>query len=76
MAQAGNNSVRNNEDRFSGEYMVQDHDHLSQAGQGSRTAPRSGGRQPEQSQSRGRQQGGSDDHVSGQQGGERHRKSR
>ena len=52
MAQAGNS-----EDRFGGEYMIQDHDHMSEIGQSSDNANR-GVRQADQSQSDRRQQGG------------------
>jgi hypothetical protein len=65
--------VGNNEDRFGGEFMIQDHDHMADIGQGSGNAKR--GRQAEQGQSEGRQQGG--DHSSAsQQGGGRKRQGR
>jgi hypothetical protein len=67
MAKVGNNAAQ-----FSGEYMIQDRDHLSEPS----TAPRPNARQAEQSQSRNRQQGHGDQNASGQQGGERHRKGR
>lgn len=53
MAQVGNN-----EDRFSGEYMIQDHDHMSEITLKNDKATRGGARQSEQSQDTGRQQGG------------------
>ncbi len=51
MAQVGNS-----EDRFGGEYMIQDRDHMSEIGQGEQNAQR-GSRQADQSQNAGRQQG-------------------
>lgn len=66
MAQVGNN-----EDRFGGEYMIQDSDHMSEISQGKDKANRGDVRQAEQSQSGGRQQGSGDQSAGGQQGGER-----
>ena len=63
--------VGNNENRFGGEFMVQDSDHMSGIDQSTERTNRSGGRQADQSQVGGRQQGNSDQSASGQQGGER-----
>ena len=62
--------------RLGGEYMVQDRDHMSEAGQMGGQASHGRGRQFEQSQSGSRQQGGGQQGDSGQQGGEQHRKNR
>jgi hypothetical protein len=71
MAQAGNN-----QDRFGGQYMIQDRDHMSEISEVTETAQRGQTRQPQQSQSGDRQQGDGSDNASGQQGGERQRKNR
>jgi hypothetical protein len=71
MAQVGNS-----EDRFGGEYMIQDNDHMGNVGKAQRIARTDRAHQSEQSGSSSRQQGG-DHQDSGQQGGERRaRKSR
>ena len=66
--------VGNNEDRFGGEYMIQDRDHMSEIGQDTDKATRGGVRQSEQSQTGGRQQGSGDNSASNRQG-ERQRQS-
>ncbi len=53
MAQVGNS-----ENRFSGEYMVQDSDHLSEIGQTTGKARRGNSGQAEQAHNVSRQQGG------------------
>jgi len=59
---------RNKENRVGGEFMIQDRDHLGDAGQmGGETG--NTGRQADQSQNPGPQQGGQ--HDGGQQGSER-----
>lgn len=70
MAQA-----RNNENRFGGEYMIQDRDHMSEIRDVDGTQD-TGARQSDQSQSQSGQQGGGDQHTFGQQGSERQRWSR
>jgi len=60
--------VRNNENRFGGEYMIQDRDHMSEISQTTDKANRGGVRQSEQSHAEGRQQGG-DQGAGRQQGG-------
>jgi hypothetical protein len=71
MAQVGNS-----ENSFGGEYMIQDHDHLSEVSKSTGSAQRGNARQAEQSQSGDRQQGSVDQNASTQHGGERQRKSR
>jgi hypothetical protein len=71
MAQVGNS-----ENSFGGEYMIQDHDHMSEISNSTDSAQRGNARQVEQSQSRDRQQGSVDQNASAQQGGERNRKNR
>jgi hypothetical protein len=51
---------QNSEDRFGGPYMIQDHDHMSEIGQGPDKANSDRVRQADQSHSSGRQQGGDD----------------
>jgi hypothetical protein len=63
--------VENNEDRFGGQYMIQDRDHMSENDQAKDKPNRGGVRQSEQSQSGGRQQGSSDNRENSQQGGGR-----
>ena len=63
--------VSNSEDRFGGEYMIQDRDHMSEIDQATDKANRGGVRQSDQSQSDTRQQGG-EDRASKQQGGGLH----
>jgi hypothetical protein len=65
--------VGTNQDRLGGPYMIQDRDHLGDPGEPARKAHR-GARQSEQSHTGHRQQGGSDQNVSGQQGGEKSRR--
>jgi len=60
--------VGNNENRFGGQYMIQDHDHMAEINQSSDKAKRGDVRQTEQSQSNGRQQGAGDQRSSRQQG--------
>src|SRR5271155_5147510 len=60
--------VRNSEDRFGGEYMVQDSNHMSGINQVTDKANRGNARQAEQSQAGGRQQGSGDHNASSQQG--------
>jgi len=59
-------------ERQGGEYMIQDRDHMGDAGQMGGEAGRNRGRQSEQSQGGSRQQGSAQDQdgTSGQQGGE------
>jgi hypothetical protein len=57
-----------NESRFSGPYMVQDRDHMSEIPAGPEEAGVGGSRQPEQSQSSSRQQGSVDQRSSREQG--------
>lgn len=61
--------VGNNENRFGGEYMIQDSDHMSGIAQV--TDNKRSARQADQSQASGRQQGSVDQNASAQQGGER-----
>jgi hypothetical protein len=63
--------VGNNQDRFGGQYMVQDRNHLSEISPATDKAPR-GVRQSDQSQDATRQQGG-DQGANTQQGGRRQR---
>jgi hypothetical protein len=65
MAQFGNN------DRFGGEFMVQDSDHMSGIDRQADKANRGNVRQTEQSHSAGRQQGSGDHGTAHQQGGRR-----
>jgi hypothetical protein len=51
MAQVGNS-----QDRFGGEYMIQDRDHMSETNQVTDNANRGSARQAEQSQKNGRRQ--------------------
>jgi len=69
MAQVGNN-----ENRFGGEFMIQDSDHMSEIDQSADSANRGNVRQVEQSQTGARQQGSGDQNASSQQGGERRRR--
>jgi len=66
MAQAGNN-----EDRFGGEYMIQDRDHMSEIDPVTSKAKTGNARQVDQSQANGGQQSGGSRTSAGQQGGER-----
>jgi hypothetical protein len=66
---------RNKSDRLGGEYMIQDRDHMSDAGQVGGGARNTGSRQSEQSHADRPQQGHTHDHG-GQQGGERSAKRR
>ena len=68
MAQVGNT-----QDRFGGEFMIQDRDHMSDINQVTEKASRGSARQAEQSQVGARQQGSVDHGASSQQGGERRR---
>jgi hypothetical protein len=63
--------VGNNEDRFGGEYMIQDRDHMSEIGKESGKANRRPARQVEQSHSENRQQGDGNDAASRRQGARR-----
>jgi len=60
-----------NENRFGGQYMVQDRDHMGEIPQVADKVNRGGVRQPEQSQAEGRQHGSGEHSASGQQGGGR-----
>ena len=64
----------NSENRFGGEYMIQDCDHMSAIPQAPDKAKRGGTRQSEQSQTDDRQQGGDDQSANSRQG-ERQRQS-
>ena len=68
MAQVGNSA-----ERFGGEFMVQDSDHMSEINPVTEKAGRGNARQAEQSQAGARQQGNVDHGASSQQGGERRR---
>jgi hypothetical protein len=63
MSQSGTN-----QDRFGGEYMIQDRDHMSEIAD---NASRRGSRQVEQSHSSDRQQGDGNDNASKRQGARR-----
>jgi hypothetical protein len=63
--------VGTNQDRFGGEYMIQDRDHMSEIGQSTDHAKRRGARQVEQSHSNDRQQGDGNDNASKRQGARR-----
>ncbi len=69
MAQAAKN-----DNRFGGEYMIQDRDHMSEIANDG--AQDNAARQSDQSQSQSGQQGGVDQFTDGQQGNERQRWSR
>jgi hypothetical protein len=65
--------VQNSVDRFGGEFMIQDNDHLAdiaQSGDTTQTGAKRANRQSDQSQSRSRQQGG-DDYNAPKQGQQR-----
>ena len=66
MAQVGNT-----EDRFGGEFMIQDRDHMSEVRQTSVKGHRGGNRQSEQSHTESRQQGGDEPGTNRQQGDRR-----
>ena len=68
MAQVGNSA-----ERFGGEFMIQDSDHMSDIKPVTEKASRGNARQAEQSQAGARQQGSVDHGTSSQQGGERRR---
>jgi hypothetical protein len=70
MSQAGNS-----ENRFGGQYMIQDRDHMSEISQTTDEAKHGDVRQSEQSQQYGRQQGAGDRSASRQQGDGRSRQS-
>jgi len=59
-----------NQNRFGGEWMVQDSDHMSGIPQAAEDASLFNARQADQAQSGGRQQGGNDQGAGRQQGGE------
>ena len=63
--------VGNNQDRFGGQYMVQDRNHMSEINQVTDKTNRGGVRQAEQSQSDGRQQGGNQSAGARQESGPR-----
>ena len=65
MAQVGN------EDRFGGEFMIQDRDHMSGINPATGKAKTGNARQVDQSQADGGQQSGGDRDTSRQQGGEK-----
>ena len=60
-----------NEDRFGGEFMVQDTNHMSGNNPASDTANKGKSRQAQQSQPATRQQGSLDNDAANQQGSER-----
>ena len=64
-------SQARNEDRFGGEFMVQDSNHLSGTNPTTDTANQGKARQAQQSQSGNRQQGSLDNDAASQQGSER-----
>ena len=66
MAQVGNN-----ENRFGGEFMIQDRDHMSEIDQSKENAGRGKVRQSEQSQSKSWQHGADDNSAGRQQGDQR-----
>jgi hypothetical protein len=60
-----------NQDRFGGQYMIQDRDHSAENNPATDQAPRGNARQSEQSQDNTRQQGGDDQSANAPQGGRR-----
>jgi hypothetical protein len=63
----------NDQDRFGGPYMIQDHDHMSGIQETTDKAARGGVRQSQQSQPESRQQGGDDQGAKSQGEGRRQR---
>jgi hypothetical protein len=70
MAQVGNS-----EDRFGGEYMVQDRDHMGETSQVTDKANRGRAKQADQSQQQGRQQVNGNRYADDQQGDDWQRQS-
>jgi hypothetical protein len=66
---------RKDTERFGGEFMIQERDHMSNVGQVGGDGQQAGG-QAQQSEGASRQQGDGRDSASGQQGGERRRTPR
>jgi hypothetical protein len=60
-----------NEDRFGGEYMVQDSNHMSGINPATDNANQGNARQAQQSQTGNRQQGSQDNNAASQQGSDR-----